>query len=200
MRFALIVAVLVVAALAAMWLSAGRQIVSLADDLAMVRVAALPAGPFVYSPSTLNVGDQMLETTAPGATTSDISLDIDASRRVFLRSGDQTFPLGRRTDTPDNSGRPTILFVPEAGDDVTFGVTRSVLAWPTPFDFNFMTGRAPSWRRYVYYTLTWRKQNGDTLDLVWRYEQWFYNGDGWQSPTMTQVGATGLVRVSIARR
>ena len=64
------------------------------------------------------------------------------------------------------------------------------------FELNFMTGRSPSWRRSCYYRLAWTKRSGQRLDLVWRYEQGFYAGSGWGSPSETG-GATGLTRAEI---
>jgi hypothetical protein len=90
-----------------------------------------------------------------------------------------------------------IWFAPDPGDSVTFRVAHSALAWPTPFELNFITGKSPSWKRNVYYTLAWRKGDGATLEMVWRYEQWLY--DDWGSPMMTQAGATGLKSVRISR-
>ena len=82
-------------------------------------------------------------------------------------------------------------------------IRRSVLSWPTPFEINFMTGHSPSWKRHLYYKLRWKKTTGATLDMIWRYEQFFYgqqlipgNG-GWGSGFMTREGSTGLIQVTI---
>jgi hypothetical protein len=77
-----------------------------------------------------------------------------------------------------------------------------MLSWPTPFEFNFMTGHSPSWKRHLYYRLLWKKPSGPALDMVWRYEQSFYGkqlfpGNGWNNGLGTHEGWTGLVRVDI---
>src|SRR5262249_34099515 len=105
---------------------------------------------------------------------------------------------GRRSDDEGGVGWPSAGFVPEPGDAVAFVAERSLLAWPTPLDLNFMTGHSPSWKRNVYYRLSWRKPSGATLDLVWRYQQWVYDGAGGASPAMPEQGATGLIRGRIA--
>jgi len=71
-------------------------------------------------------------------------------------------------------------------------------SWPTPFDLNFMTGHSPSWKRHLYYRLTWKKQNNTKLDMLWRYEPYFYSADGWVSGFMMREGSTGLIRVDIS--
>ena len=69
--------------------------------------------------------------------------------------------------------------VPPAGDDAFIEIRRSILSWPTPFDFNFMTGHSPSWKRHLYYRLALEKPSGAKLEMLWRYEQYFYPGNGW---------------------
>ena len=82
--------------------------------------------------------------------------------------------------------------------DQAFLVTRhSVLSWPNPVDFNFMTGRAPSWKRHIYYEVRWKKASGAKLEMLWRYEQFFYPGSGWATGFMTRESSTGLVRIDI---
>ena len=197
MKSLLIVAALVAGAAAA-WLFAGRLLVVLVDGFATEHVGPLRAGPFVYAPGTLSVGDTPLETSAPGGRPSDFRVDADAGGRLVLTAEGKTFALGARVGPAEKSGRPDFPFAPDPGDTVSLDVAHSVFAWPTPFDSNYLSGHTPSWRRNVYYTLTWRKRDGATLDMVWRYEQWFYGHDGWASPMMTDEGATGLVRVRIS--
>src|SRR5205823_14758117 len=59
-------------------------------------------------------------------------------------------------------------------------------------DLNFMTGHSPSWKRHLYYQLLWKKTSGAKLEMLWRYEQYFYPGNGWASGFMTHEGSTGL--------
>jgi hypothetical protein len=65
-----------------------------------------------------------------------------------------------------------------------------------------MTGHSPSWKRHLYYKLRWKKTTGSTLDMIWRYEQFFYGqqlipGNGWGNGFMTREGSTGLIQVAI---
>jgi hypothetical protein len=191
----------VIAGLLVAWLILGRQLVLLVDAFSTEGEAVVTSGPFIYSPGTLHVGSMPLELTTPDGTQDTVRFDADTTGRVSLHAEGKVFPLGTRSDTPAETAHPLAspydtLFTPDAGDTVTFRPAHSVIAWPTPLELNFMTGNSPSWRRNTYYTLTWRKPDGATLEMTWRYEQWFY--DDWASPTMTAPGRTGLVRVSIA--
>ncbi len=88
-------------------------------------------------------------------------------------------------------------FAPQPGDKISLTIRRSFLSWPTPFDFNFMSGHSPSWKRNRYYQLRWQKSSGRKLEMLWRYEQYFYRGDGWTSGMMTREGSTGLIKAEI---
>jgi len=84
-----------------------------------------------------------------------------------------------------------------AGDDASLVTRRSIVSWPTRFDLNFMTGQSPSLKRHIYYQLHWKKSSGATLEMLWRYEQYFYPRNGWGSGFMTREGSTGLIRLDI---
>ena len=62
---------------------------------------------------------------------------------------------------------------------------------------NLMTGQSPSWKRHIYYEIVWKKSSGANLQMLWRYEQFFYPGNGWAGEFMTREGSTGLIRVEI---
>jgi hypothetical protein len=191
MRTALIIAVIVIA-IAAIWLFGGRQIVLLADGFTTVGDAKPTTGPFVASPGWLNIAETPLELSAQSGQPAEIRIDVDDAGRLTLRAGDKAFALGARVrhEEPYDT-----VFAPDPGETVTFRIAHSAVAWQTPLELNFMTGKSPSWKRNVYYTLSWRKQTGAELEMVWRYEQWCY--DDWGSPMMTREGATGLTSLTI---
>jgi hypothetical protein len=60
-----------------------------------------------------------------------------------------------------------------------------------------MSGHSPSSKRHMYYRFLWRKYDGAELEMLWRYEQYFYGSDGWASGFMTREGSTGLLRAQI---
>jgi len=120
------------------------------------------------------------------------SLGTTKSDQFALAELGKVFPFGSARAEAEN-----LVAVPPAGDDASIQIRRSVLSWPTPFDFNFMTGHSPSWKRHLYYRLLWKKPSGAKLEMLWRYEQYFYPGNGWTSGFMTHEGSTGLIQVAI---
>ena len=132
--------------------------------------------------------------------TPKISPSIGSTKndQFALASGGKVFAFGPvvSTSTPENA-EVRLATVPPAGDNASLAIRRSVLSWPTPFDLNFMTGRSPSWKRHMYYQLRLKKASGETLEMLWRYEQYFYPGNGWGSGFMTREGSTGLIRVDL---
>lgn len=200
-RLLLIIAVIVGVLVA--WLVFGRYLVLLADGLTTEGDAVATSGPFTASMGSLHVANVPLELTTPDGRTDTARIDVDATGNVSLHADGKMFPLGPRIDAAAETADPLagpydVLFAPDQGDTVTFRTAHSAIAWPTPFDLNFMTGKSPSWRRNTYYTLNWRKPDGATLTMTWRYEQWFY--DDWASPQMISPGRTGLIRASIEGR
>jgi hypothetical protein len=196
MKPGFIVAALIVALLAG-WLVLGRQLTFLVDTFATAGDTQPTTGPFTASSGWLDVGKIPLELAEIGGERDAVRIDTDDAGRVTLNVHGKTFPLGARAEQTNVGmiGPFDTPFAPDPGDSVTFRVAHSVIAWPTPLDLNFMTGNSPSWKRHVYYTLTWRKADGAELTLIWRYEQWFY--DDWGSPQMIREGATGLLSARI---
>jgi hypothetical protein len=135
----------------------------------------------------------MFSTRAPAGRPLPIRVEQDSEPALILHKDEKSFPLGRVTDPP---AAGTHQFSPGPGDEAVLTIRRG-MSWPTPFDFNFMSGHSPSWKRHVYYRLRWTKSNGPKLRMVWRFEQYFYPGDGWASAFMTHEGTTGLIRVDI---
>ena len=126
--------------------------------------------------------------------TNGLTLNVGTTKddQLGLATGGKVFPFG-----PTRSETQSFAVVPPAGDDAVVEIRRGVLSWPTPFEVNFMTGNSPSWKRHLYYRIRWQKTDGATLEMVWRYEQFFYPASGWANGFMTHAGSTGLIRVTI---
>ena len=120
-----------------------------------------------------------------------------SSNRVILSQGRESFTLGLRTNPVDPSGRPEVDFVADPGDELSFNSWQSALGWPTPFEIRNVGGRAPWWKRYVYYRFVWKKRSGSKLEMLWRYEQQYYSASGWSKPAMMWNSQTGLLSVDI---
>jgi hypothetical protein len=188
-----------IAAISATWIFGGRQLSLFIDRFETIETASARVNSIVYEGSgtggVLIANDLRLSLNDP---TPNLSLSIGSTKdnQFALASGGKVFPFGALRTSAEDAGE-NLATGPPAGDEAFITVCRSVLSWPTAFDFNFMTGRSPSWKRHIYYQLHWKKSSGAALEMLWRYEQYFYPGNGWGSGFMTHEGSTGLIRVDI---
>jgi len=193
------IVILCVVAILALWVFYGRQFSSFIDRFATIEVASTRINSIAYegggTSGTLIINDARMSLSDVNP---KISLNIGSSKdnQFALASGGKVFGFGPFASTAENASYD-LAAVPQPGDDAAFVTRRSALSWPTPFEFNFMTGQSPSWKRYMYYQLRWKKSSGPELEMLWRYEQYFYPGNGWASGFMIREGSTGLVRLEI---
>ena len=183
-----------IVAVFASWIFGGRQLSLLLDRFWTIETASSRINSVVYEGSgtggLLHVNDIALslnDRNGPSptvGTTKNGELALAESGKVFA------FGLPR-------SEAENLATVPPQGDDSFIQIRRSILSWPTPFDFNFMSGHSPSWKRHLYYRVLWTKPSGAQLQMLWRYEQYFYPGNGWAGGFMTREGSTGLIRLDI---
>jgi hypothetical protein len=190
------VAILVgsIAALSAIWIFGGRQLSLFIDRYRTVEISSARIKSISYEGSgtggMLRVNDLTLSLNEANGPNPSIGSTKDD--QLALAAGGKVFAFG-----PPRSEAENLTAAVPVGDDASITVQRSLLSWPTPFDFNLMTGQSPSWKRHVYYELRWRKASGTILKMLWRYEQYFYPSSGWGSGFMTHQGSTGLVEVDI---
>jgi hypothetical protein len=199
MRRILITLVVLVACVivgSAIWIFGGRQLSLFVDRFGTAEISSARINSITYEGSgtggILRVNDLALSLNPAESTSSTPNIGSTKDGQLALAAGGKVFAFG-----PPQSEAENLAAVPSASDDASIVFRRSVLSWPTPFDLNFMTGHSPSWKRYLYYQVRWQKQNGAKLEMLWRYEQYFYSGDGWASGFMTREGSTGLIRVDI---
>ncbi len=202
MRRILVVLVILavgIAGLAALWIFRGREISSFIDRYWTVETQSTPIQSIAYEGSGTGgtlICDGVsfsLNDVRPG-----LSLSIGSTKdnQLALASSGKVFPFGPlKSASADTTER--LATAPPPGDQALVTTRHSVLAWPTPFDLNLMTGQSPSWKRHIYYEIQWKKASGAHLRMLWRYEQFFYPGNGWAGGFMTRQGSTGLVRVEI---
>jgi hypothetical protein len=188
-----------VAALAALWIFKGREISSFIDRYWTVESRSVPIQSIAYEGSgtggILVVNDIGLSLNE---VRPDVSLSVGSTKdnQLALATRGKVFPFGPLTSASENAAERLVTSPPP--DDQAFLVTRrSALSWPTPFDMNLITGQSPSWKRNIYREIRWKKSPGPKLQMLWRYEQFFYPGNGWTSGLMTREGSTGLIRVEI---
>ena len=196
MRKVLIVLLLVIA-LGTLWLWRGRDLSMLADGFYVVETSSRPIKTLVYEGNgiggilqvdgvDLRLSEFALEGAQPNiGTTKDNQLALSFNGKVF--------PFG---PVQEDSGKLTVTTPPL--DVATFAIEHSFIPWRNFFEVNFMTGNSPSWKRNVYQRITWKKTNGAKLEMIWRYEQFFYSGSGWSEALMVREGAAGLIRVEIS--
>src|SRR5262245_9426556 len=184
---------------AALWIFRGREISSFIDRYWTVETQSAPIHSLAYegngSGGMLMLNDLALSLNevSPG-----LSLSVGSTKdnQLALASSGKVFAFGPLPSTAENTGN-RLATVPPASDQAFLTTRHSVLSWPTQFDFNFMTGQSLSWKRHIYYEVSWKKPSGANLEILWRYEQFFYSGNGWASGFMTCQGSTGLIRLEI---
>ena len=183
-----------VIAIVASWIFAGRQISLFLDRFGTIEMTSARINSIVYEGSgtggILHVNDLALSLNDRNGSSPNIG--TTKNDQLGLADGGKVFAFG-----PPRSEAENLSTVPPAGDDAFIEIRKSILSWPTPFDLNFMTGQSPSWKRHLYYRLRWKKPSGANLEMLWRYEQYFYPGNGWASGFMTRERSTGLIQVAI---
>jgi hypothetical protein len=188
-----------VAALAALWIFRGREISSFIDRYWAVETGSAPiqsikyegsgtGGIFICDGVSLSLNDVRRGLSLSVGSTKDNQLALAANGKVF--------PFGQLTATSEDTDEH-LATAPPPGDQAFLATRHSVLSWPTPFDLNFMTGQSPSWKRHIYQQIRWKKSSGANLEMLWRYEQFFYPGNGWTNGFMTREASTGLIQIDI---
>jgi hypothetical protein len=178
------------------WLFAARWLSILIDRVHAIRITAGPVKQLRYDNGVIEVAGVRLDTLTPETMPSGLTAALGTSGRVFLVHEGTSFPCGPGRSLSTQPGLPDLAFSPDPGDIVTFTTERSPLSWPTPLAMNFMTGSAPSWKRHLYCRLTWTKRSRARLEILWRFEQGYYNPDGWRPQTIEHISAS-LLRASI---
>lgn len=190
----LAVLIAVVIAFLATWIFYGHQISLLLDRFGTIEMTSARVNSIAYQGNgtggILHVNDLELslnDRNGPGP-----SIGTTKNDQLAVADRGKVFAFG-----PVRTEAENLASVPPAGDDASIEIRRSILNWPTPFEVNFMTGHSPSWKRHLYYRVRWKKPSGATLEMLWRYEQYFYPGNGWASGFMTRQGSTGLIQLDI---
>ncbi|HMG04749.1 MAG TPA: hypothetical protein VK581_04765 [Chthoniobacterales bacterium] len=184
------------------WILGGRQMTLLVDRIGTVVIERIPITELscegAQTGGTFRLGSRMLSITGPDNHPVPLSIVPDENNKLVLFASGKSVPLGDLVPASTQEPGATFTVRPDQGDEAFLTVRRSFLSWPTPLDFNFMTGHAPSWKRHRYYYLSWKKRSGSELNMLWRYEQYFYPSEGWTAGEMTREGTTGLIKAEIS--
>jgi hypothetical protein len=194
---ALLIFIVLVVTMSILWIFGGRQLSLFVDRFKTVEIASVPIKSLVYEGSgtggLLRINNDLgLNLTPADPKTAPPNIGTTKDGQLALSFGGKVFPFG-----PPQSDAESLATAPQTGNDAAMSIQHSVLSWIEPLNFNFITGKSPSWKRHQYYRLTWKKQNGAKLEMLWRYEQYFYPDNGWTGGMMTREGSTGLIRVEI---
>ena len=191
--------VVCIAAVSATWIFGGRQLSLFMDRFGTIETTSARINSIAYDGSgtggVLRINGLALSLNETNGFTPNIGTTKDD--QLALAAGGKVFAFGPLSSPADNADDHLAATL-QADDDASLTVRRSVLSWPAPFDFNFMTGQSPWWKRHIYYRLLWKKPSGAKLEMLWRYEQYFYPGLGWGSGFMPREGSTGLIGVDIS--
>jgi len=190
----LAVLIAVVIVFLATWIFYGHQISLLLDRFGTIEMTSARINSIAYQGNgtggILHVNDLELSLNDGNGPAS--SIGTTKNDQLALADRGKVFAFG-----PVRTEAENLATVPPASDDASIETRLSILNWPTPFEVNFVTGKSPSWKRHIYYEIRWKKSSGANLEMLWRYEQFFYPGNGWASRFMTHEGSTGLIRVEI---
>ena len=190
----LAVLIAVVIVFLATWIFYGHQISLLLDRVGTIEMTSARINSIAYQGNgtggILHVND--LELSLNDRNGPAPSIGTTKNDQLALADRGKVFAFG-----PVRTEAENLATVPPAGDDASIEIRRSILNWPTPFETNFMIGHSLSWKRHLYYRVHWKKSSGANLEMLWRYEQYFYPGNGWASGFMAHQGSTGLIRVDI---
>ena len=196
MRKVLII-LLIIVALAVLWLWRGRDLSTVVDRFKTIETSSRPIAEISYQGSgsggvlRLADVDLTLDETVFDGPKPNVGMTKDGQLALSFRG--KVFPFGPALPQDDK------LAAKVPGDDTaTIAIEHSALAWPNFFEINFMTGNSPKWKRYIYRRLTWEKPSGAKLEMLWRYEQFFYQNDRWLEAFMVRPETTGLIRVEIS--
>lgn len=188
----LLIALFIVLILAALWLWRGRDLSTLADRFRRIETSSRPISAIIYDGSgtggILHVDDVDLSLNEVGLGGATPSMGTTKDGQLALSFAGKVFPFG-----PVQGDKLAAKL--SDGDAAKISIEHSVVAWPNFFEINFMSGNSPKWKRHIYQRLIWKKANGARLEMLWRYEQFYYAGNGWTDALMTRPGSTGLIRI-----
>src|SRR5438105_9575387 len=197
MRRILIALVIVIVTMSILWLWRGRDLSMLIDRFELIETRSRPIKTIAYegkgAGGILHVEDLDLSLNEVERGTAQPSNGTTKDDQLALSFGGKVFPFG-----PTQSGTGGLVAATPPGDVATISIQHSPISWPNFFETNFMTGNSPRWKRHIYEKLSWKKPTGAKLEMLWRYEQYFYPQDRWVEALMTRPGATGLIRVEIS--
>lgn len=196
-RAVLFVAVLI--AIALVWIWRGRDLAALSEQFGTVEIRSEPIKSLSYQGTgkggSLHVDNLELELSPAKSTDPVPEVGTSKDGQVALSYAGKVFNFG----PPSASANENLATASTTSDQASIEIRRSLIAWPNPFETNFMTGNSPSWKRLLYQKLVWKKSDGTRIEMTWRCEQFLYPHNDWSEACMTDPGFSGLIRVEITK-
>ena len=203
MRKIPIVIVIIIALAATMsifWVFYGSALSLFVDRFRAIEITSTPIRSLHYDGTgkggVLVVNDLHLNLTPANSEIAAPEIGTTKDDQLALSFADKVFAFGPVRPAPHGANE-ALATTPQEGDGASLAVRHSAFSWIEPFNLNFLSGQTATWRRRVYYQLLWKKMSGAKLEMLWRYEQYFYPTSGWSSGFMTRENSTGLVRVDV---
>jgi len=188
---AVIVALL--GAILILWVLAGQRISLFLDRFGKNEIGSEPVESISYNGSgtggAILINRTGLSLDSVEDTVSEVHIGTTKDEQLALSYGGKVFPFG----PVRSSEKETLAAGIEPADAASLARGHSYLCWPT-----FNRGQWPVWNRYDYYQLTWKKQAGAKLEIVWRNGPNLYWNHAWLIQITTQGELTGLIRVDIS--
>jgi hypothetical protein len=197
MRKVLIILLLVIVTISILWLWQARDLSILVDRFKTVETSSRPIKTVSYegggTGGVLHIDDRSLSLNEVELGGPQPNVGTTKDNQLALSFAGNVFPFG-----PIQEGTGNLAATVPTSDTATISIKHSELSWPSLFEINFMTGNSPKWKRQIYLKLVWKKPTGAKLEMLWRYEQYFYRDDHWVEAFMSRPGFTGLIRIDIS--
>ena len=197
MRRLVFVLLILIVTMSILWLRRGRDLSMLIDRFELIEASSRPIRAITYKGNgaggILHVDNLDLSLNEVELGAAQPSIGTTKDDQLALSFEGKVFPFG-----PTQSGTGSLVAATPSGDVATISMQHSPISWPNFFEINFMTGNSPRWKRHIYQKLIWKKPTGAKLEMLWRYEQYFYPADRWTEAFMTRPGSTGLIRIDIS--
>lgn len=193
----ILITLLILIVLAVLCLWRGRDLTTIADRFKTIETSSQTIDALTYEGAgtggilRVDGTDLSLNEVELGGTQPSVGTTKDG--QLALSFAGKVFPFGSALSQDERLSANV-----SSGDAATISIEHSAIPWPNFFETNWITGRSPTWKRHIYQKLTLKKPTGAKLEMLWRYEEYFYSGNGWTGALMTRPGRTGLIRVEIS--
>jgi len=177
------------------WLFLARSIFIYIDRFFLTMISNLPITPLEVRQTDFCIGSHIWP--FPRSESPSFQIQMDSQNRLTLITAGVSFcfgPIVKLQKADHTSDALNVTFEPDSTDVVSLTQSHSRLSWPTPFEFNIMGASVSRWRRNLYDCLLWKKSSGQTLEITWRHEEWFFKKAGWSDTYHLRLHALRVSR------